>query len=77
MMYTPDELHGVLLETYGSHPEYLNTFWVAAVNLMDDDIREQVHRELAPCTNEEFLSRYLELDKSFVNVLRSEFNLNL
>ena len=77
MMYTPDELHGVLLEAYGSHSEYLNTFWEAIVNLMDDDIREQVHRELAPCTNEEFLSRYLELDKSFVNVLRSEFNLNL
>ena len=77
MMYPPDELRSVLLEAYGSHPEYLNTFWGAAVNLMDDDIREQVHRELAPCTNEEFLSRYLELDKSFVNVLRSEFNLSL
>lgn len=77
MMYTPDELHSVLLEAYDSHSEYLNTFWAAAVNLMDDDIREQVHRELAPCTSEEFLSRYLELDKSFVNVLRSEFNLSL
>lgn len=31
------------------------------INYMDDDIREQVHRELSPCTEEEFLSRYLEL----------------
>lgn len=28
---------------------------------MDDDIREQVHRELAPCTDAEFLNKYLEL----------------
>ena len=77
MMYTPDELHSVLLEAYDSHLEYLTIFWDMVIGLMDDDIREQVHRELAPCTSEEFLSRYLELDKSFVNVLRSEFNLSL
>lgn len=28
---------------------------------MDDDTRESVHAELAPCTDEEFLIRYLEL----------------
>lgn len=31
------------------------------VNLMDDTIRGKVHAELAPCTDEEFLVRYLEL----------------
>jgi hypothetical protein len=42
----------------------LNTYnWQTIVNYMDDDIREQVHRELAPCTNEEFLSRYMELHR--------------
>lgn len=35
--------------------------WDALVNFMDDDIREQVYFELAPCTDEEFLTRYLEL----------------
>lgn len=30
-------------------------------NYMDDDIREYVHFELAPCTDIEFLRRYLEL----------------
>lgn len=29
-------------------------------NYMDDDTREAVHNELAPCTDVEFLTRYLE-----------------
>ena len=32
----------------------------AAVNLMDDDIREELHLEMAPCTNQEFLDAYME-----------------
>ena len=35
--------------------------WDAIVNAMDDEVREKVHAELAPCTNTEFLNRYLEL----------------
>lgn len=31
------------------------------VNLMDDELREQVHAELAPCTDEAFLERYKQL----------------
>lgn len=46
-----------------------NKMWNQLVALMDDDIREQVHRELAPCTTEDFLSRYLELDPEFEAVL--------
>lgn len=41
---------------------------------MSDDIREQVHMELAPCTNEEFLTRYLELDPDFEDLLNHEFS---
>ena len=37
--------------------------WETIVHYMDDDIREQVHRELAPCANEDFLARYLELHR--------------
>ena len=29
--------------------------------VMDKETMEAVHEELAPCTNEEFLTRYLEL----------------
>lgn len=42
---------------------------------MDDNIREQVHYELAPCTPEEFLIRYLDLDPVFEMVLWSEFSI--
>lgn len=37
-----------------------NGLYNAAVNLMDDEIREELHRELAPCTDEEFLTAYME-----------------
>ncbi len=30
----------------------------AAEMLMDDDIREELHREMAPCSEEEFLVAY-------------------
>jgi len=31
-----------------------------AVNLMDDDLREELHASLAPCTNQEFFDAYAE-----------------
>ena len=42
---------------------------------MDDDIREDVYADLAPCTAEEFLTRYLELDPEFAELLRIEFDI--
>ena len=30
----------------------------AAVALMDDEIREEVHADLAPCTEQEFFTEY-------------------
>ena len=44
---------------------------------MNDEIREQVHAELAPCTPDEFLTRYLQLDCELINVLLSEFNIEI
>lgn len=46
-------------------------------NLMNDDIRELVHRELSPCTYEEFLRRYCELDTGFEDILKIEFSIEL
>ena len=37
--------------------------WETIVHYMDDETRERVHMELAPCTEEEFLTRYLEIAK--------------
>lgn len=41
---------------------------------MDNDIREKVHFELAPCTPYEFLKRYCELDENFIDILENEFH---
>lgn len=49
----------------------------AIAALMDREIREKVHFELAPCSNEEFLTRYCELDPRFKSVLKSEFSIEL
>ena len=31
----------------------------AVVDMMDDETREAVHNDIAPCTDEEFLAEYL------------------
>lgn len=35
--------------------------WGEIVSFMDDDAREQAHSDVAPCTELEFLKRYLEI----------------
>ncbi len=42
--------------------ELLDKAWDGVTGLMDDDIRDKVHCEMAPCSNLDFLRRYLELD---------------
>lgn len=37
-----------------------NGYYEAAVNLMDDEIREELHNEMAPCTDLEFLEAYMK-----------------
>lgn len=49
----------------------------AIVALMDDETRERVHFELAPCSNESFLKRYCELEPSFETVLKNEFGIEI
>lgn len=60
-------------EEYKLSEELLDTI----ATYMDDDKREQVHFELAPCDPEEFLKRYLELDPDFEDVLKSDFNISI
>lgn len=47
--------------------------WEDIVSYMDDEKREQVHFELAPCTATEFMERYLELDEEFAETAYSMF----
>lgn len=53
--------------------ELMNTI----ATYMNDEIREDLHCELAPCTPEEFLIRYVELDKEFANLLYREFHIDM
>ena len=41
--------------------DIINKNWQLLTVAMDDDVREKVHLELAPCTNREFLNRYMEI----------------
>ena len=41
---------------------------------MDDDIREAVHNDLAPCTHDEFIAEYLKRDPEFIVTLEQEFS---
>lgn len=45
----------------------------AAVNLMDDEIREELHMKLAPCTDQEFFTAY---EKAHYQKYNQEFEIN-
>lgn len=60
-------------ETDNIDQELMNTI----STYMNDVIREQVYFELAPCSQEEFLKRYLELDPDFAKLLYNEFGIEI
>ncbi len=44
---------------------------------MDNEIREELHRKYAPCSNDYFLKKYCEKDTDFASILFEEFNINV
>lgn len=60
-------------ETDNIGQELMNTI----ATYMDDEKRKQVYFELAPCSQEEFLKRYLELDPDFAKLLYNEFGIEI
>ena len=48
----------------------------ALAELMDDETRESVHADLAPCSNDDFLAEYVTRDPSFARVLVREFGID-
>lgn len=48
-----DEDDGTVTNAFGVEIEF-----AAALALMDDEIREEIHRDLAPCTEQEFFDAY-------------------
>ena len=52
------------MKRYGEDFELTTDVKDAIAAFMDDEKRERVHFELAPCEPEEFLKRYLELPRT-------------
>ena len=44
---------------------------------MDNDVRERVHSELAPCTPTEFLKRYLIYEPGFSTVVKNVIDVDV
>lgn len=44
---------------------------------MDDDIREDLHFRIAPCSPDLFLREYIKRDPDFVDLLKSEFSIEM
>ena len=65
------------MKRYGENFELTTDVMDAIAAFMDDEKRERVHFELAPCEPKEFLIRYLELDPDFETLLDSEFGIKL
>lgn len=63
------------MKRYGEEFKLTETFLNDISVYMDNNKRERVHFELAPCAPEKFLRRYLELDPDFETVLKSEFSI--
>jgi hypothetical protein len=39
------------------------------VGMMDDDLREKLHHEMAPCTDQGFADAYLERDSDLLDLI--------
>ena len=57
----------IVKNNYGTEIE-----WNAALALMDDDLREEVSADLAPCTEQEFFEAY---EKAHENKFGEEWEL--
>ena len=60
---------------YGERIKISDELMFNIATYMDDEKREKVHTELAPCTPEKFMARYLELDTEFADFLEKEFDM--
>ena len=63
------------MKRYGEDIKLTEDLMGTIASYMNDEIREDLHQELAPCEPEEFLNRYLELDPDFEELLENEFNI--
>ncbi len=72
---TDDETEEICGELERIRCDQIEANWDDIVNHMNDEIREKVHAEIAPCEKYEFLDRYLELDGQFETLLKTEYDI--
>lgn len=65
------------MKRYGEEFTLTQELMDTIASYMDDETRENVHFELAPCDPKEFLKRYLELDPDFSELLDNEFGIEV
>lgn len=65
------------MKRYGKDYELTQNLMDTIAVYMDDEIREKVHFELAPCEPETFIMRYLAIDPSFMKILKNEFGIEI
>ncbi len=71
--YTRDEIIKMYYKTVQDVAEGLELVEFGHItSYMNDEIRESLHAEMAPCSKYEFLRQYLKRDPDFVNLLKTE-----
>ena len=65
------------MKRYGKDYKLTQNLMNTIAVYMDDEIREKVHFEFAPCEPETFIMRYLAIDPSFMKILKNEFGIEI
>lgn len=65
------------MKRFGEEFKLDNELMDNIASYMDDEIREELHCEMAPCEHEEFLEAYLERDPEFESLLKNEFDIEI
>ena len=51
-------MKNIVINSWGTEIDF-----EASVNMMDDELREELHAAIAPCTDQEFFSAYAKAHK--------------
>lgn len=51
--------------------------WDMICSYMNDEIREELHTEMAPCSDEKFLAEYVKRDPEIIEILENEFDIDI
>ncbi len=62
---------------YGKEFELTQKLMDVIATYMDDELRDKLHYEMAPCEPEEFLKRYVDVDPDFAKLLSAEFDIEI